>query len=222
MDAREPRRPQPLLELAERGRAEVRAVVGVDAAVVAVGLDEVDLVVSSSSVRPPRDDGHLSTGRGVLGGALAQPLDDAREPLGVDRLQQVVERLDGERLDGVLAVRGDEDDGRRVVRARARAARRRARSGRASRRRGRRRRRRAARASASASAALAASPTTSTSRMRDEQVAQLRARRRLVVDDQRPDRHSSPSRPAPRAARPCRTGTSAASRPRRSAPSAGR
>ena len=38
------RAPEPLLELAERRRAEVRAVVGVDAAVVAVGLHVVHLV----------------------------------------------------------------------------------------------------------------------------------------------------------------------------------
>ena len=44
MDADEALRRQRLLELAERDGGEVRAVVGVDAAVVAVGLREVHLL----------------------------------------------------------------------------------------------------------------------------------------------------------------------------------
>jgi hypothetical protein len=42
--------------------------------------------------------------------ALAQPLAGEREPLGVGRLQQIVDRALFEGLDGVLVVRGDEHD----------------------------------------------------------------------------------------------------------------
>ena len=63
------------------------------------------------------DDGHLVDRGRVLVRALAQTLDDAREPFRVDRLQQVVERLDRERIDGVLRMRGHEDDRRRFGRS---------------------------------------------------------------------------------------------------------
>ena len=77
-------------------------------------------------MRPPVTTATRATGGADVGGALAQPLDDAREPFGVDGLQQVVERLDGEGLERVSLVRGDEHDGGRIVRPRARARRRRA------------------------------------------------------------------------------------------------
>ena len=73
------------------------------AAVVAVGLRVVHLVEVEQLGAAAGDDGTFSTGSAFSRDALAQALDDAREPLRVDRLQQVVERLDRERLDGVLA-----------------------------------------------------------------------------------------------------------------------
>src|SRR5919204_491092 len=48
--------------------------------------------------------------------APSSALDRDLQPLGVDRLQEVVDRVHLERLDRVLIVRGDEDD----VRGRAR------------------------------------------------------------------------------------------------------
>ena len=48
--------------------------------------------------------------------APAGPLHRQLEPRLVDRLQQVVDRVDLERLDGVLIVRRDEDDVRPVLR----------------------------------------------------------------------------------------------------------
>ncbi len=50
----------------------------------------------------------------MLARPLAQPFDDPREAIRVDRLQEVVERLDRERIDRVLRVRGHEDDCRRI------------------------------------------------------------------------------------------------------------
>ena len=181
------RRAEPLLELAERRRAEVRAVVGVHAAVVAVRLHVVDLVEVEQLACRRRRRRRSSRPARRSRRALAQPLEHAREPVGVDRLQQVVERLDRERVDGVPLVRGDEDDRRRVAPLAHERRRLEPASRPASRRRGRRRRS-AGRARARAPrAALAASPTTSTSACAGEQVAQLRPRRRLVVDEQRAD-----------------------------------
>ena len=86
-----------------------------DAAVVAVGLDVVHLSKSISSVPPAATTG-IFAAVACSAGARAQPLDDAREPLRVDGLQQVVERLDSEGVDGVLRVGGHEDDrGRRAL-----------------------------------------------------------------------------------------------------------
>ena len=64
---------------------------------------------------PPADTtGDLLDGQDVLDRAFLQALDDAGEPVGVDGLQEVVERLDRERVDGVALVRGHEHDGGRV------------------------------------------------------------------------------------------------------------
>ena len=67
------------LEVGERRSAEIRPVVGVDAAVVAVGLHEMDLVVveqlaaSSALTTATRCDGSR-----IAGGALAEPFDEPR------------------------------------------------------------------------------------------------------------------------------------------------
>ena len=93
---------------------EVRAVVGVDAAVVAVGLREVHLLEVDQLGAAAGDDRDPPRRRARSPAARSRSRSThAREPLGVDRLQQVVERLDRERLDRVLGVRGHEDDGRR-------------------------------------------------------------------------------------------------------------
>ena len=84
------------------------------AAVVAVGLRVVHLVVVEQLGAARRHDGHLLDRQDVLDRALPQTLDDAREPVGVDRLQEIVERLDGERVDRVPLVRGHEHDGGRI------------------------------------------------------------------------------------------------------------
>ena len=180
------------LEVGERRSAEVRAVVGVDAAVVAVGLHEMDLVVLEELAASSGDDRHPLDGSRIVGGALAEPFDEPREPLGVDGLEQVVERLDREGLEGVALVRGDEHHGRRIVHlaherrgldpgqsrhldveeddVRARRARQGDRLGRTGR-----------------------LPDDLDLRVAREQIAELRARGRLVVDEQGANRHSSPS-----------------------------
>jgi trehalose 6-phosphate phosphatase len=106
---------EPVLQVTERRGAEIGAVVGVHAAVVAVGLHVVDLVVVEQLGPAAHDDRHLLDGRRVLQRALVQPLDNPCKPIRVDRLQEVVERLDRERVDRVLGVRGHEDDCRRVA-----------------------------------------------------------------------------------------------------------
>ena len=56
-----------------------------------------------------------STRAGVCVGGRREPRDRALEPVELDRFDQVVGRVDLERLDRVFAVRGDEDDrGRRA------------------------------------------------------------------------------------------------------------
>ena len=84
------------------------------AAVVAVGPGVVHLVVVEQLRAAGGHDGNPLDGQDVLDRAFLQTLDDAREPVGVDRLQEIVERLDGERIDGVPLVRGHEHDGGRV------------------------------------------------------------------------------------------------------------
>ena len=191
MDARKAR-PEPVFELAERRRAEVRTVVGVHAAVVAFRLHVVDLIRVEQLGAAAGDDGHLVDRRRVLVRALAQALDDAREPVGIDGLEQVVERLDRERIDGVLRMRRHEDDRRRL--APFAQVRRGLETGSAGHlhveeddvvgelprqldRFGGARR-------------LADHPHVG---MRLEQVAKLGSRRRLVVDDQRANRHTGTS-----------------------------
>ena len=102
VDAREARA-EAFLELAEGRRAEVRAVVGVHAAVVPVRLHVVHLADVEQLRSAGGDDGDLLDGSGVLARALAKPLENASEPIRVDRLEQVVERLDRESVDRVLA-----------------------------------------------------------------------------------------------------------------------
>src|SRR5205814_1133185 len=82
------------LELAERPGRKVAAVVGVDAAVVAVGLDPVNVVVVEQRLRAARaDDRDLLDGRLLCTTCLGKPRDHACEPLRLDRLDQVVEGL---------------------------------------------------------------------------------------------------------------------------------
>ena len=139
---------------------------------------------------PADDDGHLLDRQDVLDRALPQALDHAREPVGVDRLQQIVERLDGERVDGVALVRGHEDDRGRVG---ALAHERRGidaaqtghldveedESG--------------AQVASERRAPLARRPPRRrpAHRRTHEQVPQLRPRRRLVVDEQRADHRAT-------------------------------
>src|SRR5213078_1815084 len=82
-----------------------------NAAVVAVGIDPVDGVVVEQRLRTARADDRDLLDRGSLTLArLRQALDHAGQPLGLDRLDEVVEGLDGEGVDGVAIVSGDEDD----------------------------------------------------------------------------------------------------------------
>ena len=104
-----------VLELAHRLGREEALVVGRDARVVALGEHEVDLVVVEQQRLAAARDRHLR--ELAAGGALgrpaqraAQPLDGLRQPLLGDGLEQVVERVDRERLHGVVLVRGHEDD----------------------------------------------------------------------------------------------------------------
>ena len=70
-------------------------------------------VGASPSPRLPRV---ARAGAGARRRQLAlQPLDRAREPIGLDRLEDVVERLLLERGDRELVERGDEDDPRRAL-----------------------------------------------------------------------------------------------------------
>ena len=101
-----------LLELAQRLGAQVRAVVRVHAAVVAVSAREMQLVPVEQDGLTTAHDRDLRD-RGGGPGPMAEPPHDLGEPLGVDRLEQVVERLDRERLDRVLLVRGHEHELRR-------------------------------------------------------------------------------------------------------------
>jgi hypothetical protein len=83
----------------------------VHAAVVAVRLDPVDGVVVEQCLRTARaDDCDLLDRRSLALTRLRQALDHARQPLGLDRLDEVVEGLDGEGVDGVAIVSSDEDD----------------------------------------------------------------------------------------------------------------
>ena len=101
-------------------------------------------IFSSSALADVR----RSRSAGAIGGdAPPRPLDRDLEARLIDRLQQVVDRVDLERLDRVLIVRGDEDDVRRGAGRRPAAAPPRSRSGPASARRGTRRRAAAARSS---------------------------------------------------------------------------
>ena len=54
--------------------------------------------------------------RAIDADAPLRPLHGQAEPNRVDRLEQVVDRVDLERLDGMLIIRGDEDDVRRRAR----------------------------------------------------------------------------------------------------------
>ena len=83
MDAREARA-EPLLELAERGSAEIRAVVRVDPAVVAVGLDVVHLADVEQLRAAGCDDRDLLDGQGVLA-ATARAGARARAPAAPGR-----------------------------------------------------------------------------------------------------------------------------------------
>ncbi len=80
-------RAEPLLELAERCGAEVGAVVGVDAAVVTVSLDVVDLADVEQLGSAGRDDRDLLDRQRALARALAQPFDDTRQPIRIDGFQ---------------------------------------------------------------------------------------------------------------------------------------
>ncbi len=100
-----------------------------DAGVVPVCLNVMDRVVVDELRPSTRNHRHLLDRpslprvhpllpRGhprALACALDDALDHAREPVGVDRLQEVVERLDREGVDRVLRVRGHEHDRRRVA-----------------------------------------------------------------------------------------------------------
>ena len=131
MHAREARRRPVLLELAQRRAQQEAPVLAHDPRVVAVGLGEGDGLQAHEPLAAALGvvDGHdvgaggrvlrTVTGRGGLGRlGAAHVLLDAPErglqALARDRLDQEVERLDLERLDGGVGVAGEEDDGRRV------------------------------------------------------------------------------------------------------------
>src|SRR5687767_2164571 len=105
-----------LLQGRDRHPDEKSAVVGVQADVVAAGLHEPDRV----AFHHPRHAGdlHRDPGRvlpvgGRPPGGGREPADGVGQAIGADRLEQVVDRLQLEGLDGVLLEGGDEDDGRR-------------------------------------------------------------------------------------------------------------
>src|SRR5439155_1378074 len=86
-------------------------IIGVGAAVVAVRLDPVDGVVVEQRLRAARaDDRDLLSPGNLKLARLGQALDHPRQPLRLDRLDEVVEGLDSEGVDGVAIVRRDEDD----------------------------------------------------------------------------------------------------------------
>src|SRR5437879_11098444 len=63
----------------------------------------------------PRRDGGARQLLAPRGGGSRGFLQRGRESLGAHRLEQVVERVQLEGLDGVPVVRGDEDDARRLL-----------------------------------------------------------------------------------------------------------
>src|SRR5207249_10700788 len=100
-----------LLELTKGRGREVRAVEGVDTAVVAVCLDPMDGVVVEQRLRAARaDDRDLLDGRGCAPARLRAPCHHAREARRIDGPDEVVKGLDGEGGDRVALVRGYEDD----------------------------------------------------------------------------------------------------------------
>jgi hypothetical protein len=109
---------KPRLELAQRRRAEMRAVIGVHAAVIAVRADRVDRVIVEEDGPAAADDRELLNLVAGRRASLLQPLDHAREPLGIDRFQEVVERLNRERVDRVALVGRHEDELRSTGRSR--------------------------------------------------------------------------------------------------------
>src|SRR6476659_7314987 len=97
MNSGEAGRREQLGQLPERRSREVGAVVGVHAAVVAVGLDPVDAVVVDERLRTAGTDNGDLLDLGPLAVAdLRETLDYTRKALGLHGLDQVVERLDGE------------------------------------------------------------------------------------------------------------------------------
>src|SRR5581483_2752399 len=113
MDAEEAGVGPPLLQSGDRDPDEVRASRGVEPAVVALGLDEQDVVAVHQSGDAAELDGDPVVG--VRRRRARQPSDGLAESFDADRLEHVVDRAQVERLDRMLGVCGHEDDRRRFL-----------------------------------------------------------------------------------------------------------
>src|SRR6185437_5055749 len=91
---------------------------GVQHRVLAVGFDPIDLTRLEKRNLPARPD-HQPVDRPLIEQrqqpTLGRTSQRLSKPLRLDRLEEIVDRVDVEGLDGVLVVRGDEDDGRQPI-----------------------------------------------------------------------------------------------------------
>ena len=109
----------------DRDAQQVRALGGVEADVVALRLDEADVVAAHEAGASAQLDGHCGervdrrAARGAVGrGEAADPVERGGEPFGGDGFEQVVDGADLVGGRGVLVEGGDEHDRGRLGHAR--------------------------------------------------------------------------------------------------------